>query len=125
MHYRRLLQNEMWIVQCSLSHQRESLARCSAHHYGDVSLSDAGTDADVCTAHIPNVLTDSCGVREVEVVYSGMDRIDLDRSHYVETGLLESQTESTGTGKQIDSYGPHALFLFTSLKRIADPREIA
>ena len=36
-----------------------------------------------------------------------VDRIDIDRSHYIETGGLETQTEVSGSGTQVDSNRSH------------------
>ena len=43
------------------------------------------------------------GLREVEFVNGAVDRVDLNGSGNVESGLLESQTETACARKQVDS----------------------
>lgn len=39
-----------------------------------------------------------------------MNRVDLDRCHHIESGLLKSKRKSSGASEQVDRYRSHAQF---------------
>lgn len=46
-------------------------------------------------------------MREIECMRGGVDRVDLDRRHHIEAGLLETQAQSSRTGEKVDSNWAH------------------
>ena len=69
--------------------------------------SRACSRTDLRAADVENTAADRRAIGKIELMRGAVDRIDIDRSHYIETGGLETQTEASGSGTQVDSNRSH------------------
>jgi hypothetical protein len=65
--------------------------------------------AYVLAVYVGDASTNSGAVGEVKLVGRTMDGVVFHSGGHVESGLLEAETHSAGTGKQIDTYRPSSV----------------
>ena len=82
------------VVKSPLPNQREALTRRTANNHVDVTVANTGAPAQFFASDVDDALADGGAVGKVEFVSCGVNRVDLDGGHDVETGLLEPQTQS-------------------------------
>src|ERR1035438_212234 len=92
-----------WIVECSVTNEGKSLARSATEDYIDPFASNSGDPAEILTGHGCNRTRNDCALGKIELVDRCVNRIDFDRRHDIESGLLEAKTQPASTSKQIDT----------------------
>ena len=93
------------IVHRPLADQGEALARCPAEDNIYLPLADGCAFPQLGAGQLDHGLADGRCLREVELVSGAVDGVDIDRSHHVETCLLEPKTQATDPGKEVDTDG--------------------
>src|ERR1700723_2001487 len=94
------------IVERAVTNHRESLARSSAEHRIDARVAEIGGVANFSARYFRSVGANRRAARKIELVNGRMDRIDFDRGGDIETGLLESQRQSSGSCEEVDADRP-------------------
>jgi sRNA-binding protein len=89
-----------------LTHERETLTRRTTENHIDPPFPDASGATDIAPAQLRDGAWQARASRKVEGMHGGVNRIDLDRRHHIEAGLLESKTHASHAREQIDSDWP-------------------
>jgi len=92
-----------WIFEYAMTNQAEPLARGAANESVNGAPTNTCGTADLVACHFGNAPAEHSGIGKIELVCRGVDRVILDRSDHVKTGLLHSKGEPTGTRKQVYS----------------------
>jgi hypothetical protein len=91
------------VVQDTLADHAKALAWRPAEHHIDFSAANLGMLPDVATVDVGHAPTNRHAIGRVEFVNCAVDRVVLDRCHYVEAGLLEAEAHASRSREQIDA----------------------
>jgi hypothetical protein len=94
------------VIQNPLPYHRKALAGCPAKDDIHMSRPDASSEPNLSTVQSHDGLRQDLAIREIELVRCAMNGIDLNSRDDVEARLLETQTHSSGTCKEVDPDWP-------------------
>jgi len=83
------------VIQNTLPYEGKSLARWAAKQHVDSSVSDARRAANFTSGEPTDIAANYGAVREIQLVYCGVNRIDFNSRYNVKTSLFESKRQTT------------------------------
>jgi hypothetical protein len=94
------------VVEGAFADHTKALTGRTTEYNVHGTIADAGMGAYVLAVYVGDASTNRGAVGEVKFVGRTMDGVVFHSRGHIESGLLEAETHSTGTGKQIDTYRP-------------------
>ena len=79
------------------------MAGCTAEDHGDIASLYRRQGSEFGGVQFRNATAKRGTTREVVLMDSAMDRVDVDRRGHIEARLLEAQAQASGASEQIDS----------------------
>lgn len=91
------------IIQSALTDHRKSLARRAPEYDIYVLVANVRLLANELARGRHDAAADRCAPGKVEFMGGGMNGVNLNRSHYIKTRLLETETKSACARKQVNT----------------------